>query len=105
MIKKFDKLVRDGIPALIESQGSTCRVRTLSDEEYIKRLDQKLQEELDEYLADGSLEELADLVEVIRAVAEARSGSWDDIEALRVAKREQRGGFESRILLMDVDEG
>ncbi len=104
MKRRYDKLVRDGIPTIIEQAGAVCRTRALSHEEYIERLDAKLQEELNEYLADGSLEELADLVEVIRTAATARGGSWDELEKLRIAKRDERGGFDGRIFLIDVDE-
>ena len=50
------------------------------------------------------MEELADLLEVIRAVAAARSSSMEEIEAIRQAKAASRGGFESKILLMEVVE-
>ena len=68
------------------------------------RLHDKLREELDEYLASGEMEELADLCEVIRAVAVARGSSMEDIEALRARKAQQRGGFDARILLIDVTD-
>ena len=67
MIKKYNKLVRDRIPEIIESSGRTCVTEILSDEEYLKMLDAKLDEELAEYHADQNIEELADLMEVIRA--------------------------------------
>ena len=48
-MKTFYKLVRDRIPEIIEADGKTCVCETLSDEEYIRLLDEKLNEELAEY--------------------------------------------------------
>ncbi len=103
MKKRYNKLVRDRIPEIIEASGSRCVTRILSDAEYIKMLDAKLGEELSEYLADGSLEELADLYEVIRTVAVARGYSLDELERVRAEKAETRGGFEKKILLIETE--
>ena len=100
----YNKLVRDRIPEIIEADGKNCKTRILSDEEYIQYVDAKLDEELAEYHKDGSLEELADLLEVIRAAAVARGGSIDEVEAIRARKAEKRGGFEKRIFLIEVEE-
>ena len=62
---RYQKLVRDKIPELIEKQGKRSVCSVLSDEEYLERLDEKLSEELEEYLEDKSMEELADLLEVM----------------------------------------
>lgn len=97
-----NKLVRDLIPAIIEASGKTCVTRILSDEEYLAALDAKLTEELAEYQADKSMEELADLLEVMMAVAEARGHSFAEVEAVRKAKAEKRGGFRERIFLESV---
>ena len=71
-VKVYNKLVRDKIPEFIESSGKTCTVETLTDEKYIAMLDTKLNEELAEYQESKSLEELADLLEVMGAVVKAR---------------------------------
>lgn len=97
-----EKLVRDRIPEIIVSAGKTCTTRTLSDAEYLAALDAKLAEELAEYLADGSMEELADLLEVMMAVATARGHDFTEVEALRHKKAEERGGFGKRIWLQSV---
>ena len=60
-ITKYDKLVRDLIPEIIEASGKRCVCSTLSDEEYLDKLDEKLNEELAEYQESKSMEELADL--------------------------------------------
>ena len=98
----YNKLVRDRIPEIIEASCKRCVCSTLSDEEYLAKLDEKLNEELAEYQESKSMEELADLLEVIRALAAARGSSMEEVEAIRRDKAEKRGGFEKRILLTEV---
>ena len=100
----YNKLVRDKIPEIIEKDGKTCTYSVLSDEEYLKKLDEKLGEELAEYQESKSLEELADLLEVMRAVAAARGSSMEEVEKIRQEKARKRGGFEKKILLEKVAE-
>ena len=88
----YNKLVRDKIPEIIEADGKTCKIEILSDAKYLEMIDAKLDEEL------------ADLLEVIRAAAIARGYSVDELEALRAKKAEKRGGFQERILLKKVVE-
>ena len=101
---KYNKLVRDRIPEIIEASGKTCVTEVLSDEEYLKMIDAKLDEELAEYHKDQNIEELADLLEVIRAAAIARGYSVEELEKVRAEKAEKRGGFEKKILLKEVIE-
>ncbi len=98
------KLVRDRIPEIIAANGQTCVCRTLDDQAYLDALDQKLNEELAEYQQDKSMEELADLLEVIRAVITARGSTYEEVEVIRQAKAEKRGGFEKRIWLAETSE-
>ena len=100
----YNKLVRDRIPEIIEQAGQKCTCSILSDDDYLKMLDVKLNEELAEYQEDKSMEELADLLEVMRAVALARGSSIGEVEEIRRRKAEKRGGFEKKILLEDVVE-
>ena len=90
----YEKLVRDNIPCIIEAQGEVPVIRTLDDEEYLHQLDVKLCEEMEEYLEDGSMEEMADLIEVARTVAAARGFTWEDVEEIRKAKAAKNGAFE-----------
>ncbi len=101
---RYHKLVRDRIPEIIEKDGKTCVCSELSQEDYITMLDQKLNEELAEYQESKSMEELADLLEVMSAVAAARGSSLDEVEKIRQRKKEKRGGFGNRILLETVIE-
>ena len=104
MIKKYNKLVRDRIPEIIESSGRTCVTEILSDEDYLRMLDAKLDEELAEYHKDQNIEELAELMEVIYAAAMAQGYTPEQLEQVRREKAEKRGGFERKILLKEVIE-
>lgn len=104
MVKYYHKLVRDRIPEIIEASGGHCVTRAAEEDAYLRLLDEKLNEELAEYQQSKSLEELGDLLEVIRAVAAARGHSWEELEAVRQKKHAERGGFENRILLLEVRE-
>ncbi len=100
----YHKLVRDKIPEIIEKQGKTCATETLSWEEYLRLAEEKLNEELAEYQASKSLEELADLLEVMEAVVSARGWTWEELLVARDEKRQKRGAFQGRILLKEVIE-
>ena len=104
MIKTYNKLVRDRIPEIIEAFGKTCVTEFLSDEDYLRMVDAKLDEELAEYHKDQNIEELADLLEVIHAAAIARGYTLEELEQVRAEKAEKRGGFSKRILLKEVVE-
>ena len=104
MNRKYNKLVRDRIPEIIEASGKSCVTEILPDEAYLRMLDTKLDEELAEYRADQNIEELADLMEVIRACAVARGYSVEELEQVRAKKAAKRGGFEKKILLKEVRE-
>ena len=101
---KYHKLVRDKIPEIIEGQGKTCITEILSQADYLRMVDEKLNEELAEYQESKSLEELADLLEVMEAAVKARGYSWEELLSVRDGKRQKRGGFENRILLKEVIE-
>ena len=100
----YNKLVRDKIPEIIEKDGKSCTTEILSDKDYLKMIDAKLDEELAEYHKDQNIEELADLLEVTYAAAEARGYSIEELETVRAKKAEKRGGFKEKILLKEVVE-
>ena len=101
----MSKLVRDNIPDIIKRNGGTCATRILTDAEYLQALDAKLDEEIAEYHESHSVEELADLLEVIYAVAAARGYTAEALDNVRSEKAAQRGRFEKRIfLVLEEDE-
>ncbi|HUY53124.1 MAG TPA: nucleoside triphosphate pyrophosphohydrolase [Candidatus Dormibacteraeota bacterium] len=104
-MKIYNKLVRDKIPKVIKANGNITHTHVLSDDkEYLMALMDKLFEEAQELKDDLSLEELADVLEVIYAIGEKLGYTANQIEAARVAKMTLRGGFNDRIFLESVDE-
>ena len=99
------KLVRDRIPELVSQQGGSYVIRTLDDSEFRVALLAKLQEEAAEAAEaindDHLLEELADVLEVVKALAGELPGGFQSVEQARIAKREQRGGFDERVLMSE----
>lgn len=102
-MKIYNKLVRDKIPSIIETDGKTCKTRILSNGEYIAALEAKLNEEVAEYQKDKNLEEMADVLEVLQAICVARGYTLEELEALRTKKAEERGGFTKKIFLEYVE--
>lgn len=100
----YNKLVRDRIPEIIEKSGKTAYTHILNDDECILELDRKLNEECAEYQADNSIEELADMLEVMYAIVETRGYSVAELEKIRKEKALKRGGFKGRIFLEKVDD-
>ena len=98
----YDKLIRDKIPEIIEQSGKKCIVDVMDNDTYIEYLNQKLNEELAEYQQDKSIEELADLLEVMYAMVAARGYSVEELERIRLEKAEKRGTFEKRLRLQGV---
>lgn len=99
-----NKLVRDMIPQIISKTGKTAYTHILSDEEYLIELDRKLNEECTEYQADKSLEELADMLEVMYAIAVAHGYSVEELERVRAEKAHKRGAFNDKIYLESVED-
>ena len=100
----YHKLVRDKIPEIIEASGKKCVTEILPDEAYIRALDAKLNEELAEYQQSKSLEELADLLEVMGAVVKARGCTWEELTRIQKEKSDQRGAFDRKLFLKEVKE-
>lgn len=98
----YNKLVRDRIPDIIRAQGKEPWVHTASDVEQKEKLLDKCIEELGEFRARPSEEEMADIMEVIDALCRFHGFDRGRLELLRLEKREERGGFERRTVLEKV---
>jgi len=98
------KLVRDQILEIIRNDGKEPIIEILSDAEYLSELDKKLNEEVAEYQADKSIEEMADVLEVLFAICEARGYSVEELMQVKESKREKRGGFKERIYWIGNEE-
>ena len=102
-MKNYNKLVRDKIVDIIEAEGRIAKYRILDGEAYRQALNKKLQEEVKEYLEDNSVEELADIVEVVYGLLNCMNVSVQDFEKIRMDKREKRGAFEKRVFLEEAE--
>ena len=102
-VKRFNKLVRDKIPAIIMEQGGSVRTEILMGEGYYASLKQKLTEEVAEFLADDNAEEIADILEVLHAIARYKGIEMSDIEVIRLKKKADREGFEEGIKLIEAE--
>ena len=100
----YGKLVRDRIIDIIRKNGENPIYHTLSDEEYLAELHKKLFEEANEFVENDDPEELADLLEVIYAIAKHKNINMEEVEQIRLNKRDKRGGFDEKIYLEDVEE-
>lgn len=102
--KLYNKLVRDKIPEIIKSKGGNPVVRQLDEKEYLRCLIDKLKEETAEFESDLSIDELADVQEVILALADAIDRSKEELEEARLEKATRRGAFRKRIYLESVQQ-
>lgn len=104
----YNKLVRDRIPEFIEKTGKKFHTTVLSQDAYIKELRKKSVEELEEYMAAETdaeaLEELADILEIMHALATVHGSTIQEVEKIRKEKEQKRGGFNERIFLVDVED-
>ena len=102
MEKVFNKLVRDNIPNIIDNNGEVAVTRVLDEEKYKKELYKKLLEEANEVInstEEETLEELADVLEILSSIASLNNKSIEDIIEIARMKREKRGGFQKRLFL------
>ena len=104
----YNKLVRDKIPQIIKASGKSPTTKILNEKEYITELRKKSQEELQEYLSaetdQEALEELADLLEIIHALAKVHSSTIEEVDKIRVEKAAKRGGFSDKVFLIEVQD-
>lgn len=98
-MKEYNKLVRDKIPEIIAAKGEHCETHIANETEFLMMAKAKLKEEVAEFVESENPEELADILEVVYAVAAAHGVSEEDLNIVRQSKKEQRGGFEKKIIL------
>jgi len=103
-MKIYNKLVRDKIPEIINKDNGKAITKILNDEEYLNELNKKLKEEVSEYFEDNNIEELADIVEVIYGILNAKNIELEEFENIRQSKVNKRGAFQEKIFLEKVIE-
>lgn len=105
MRKDYNKLVRDKMPSIIQSDGYGASYRILNDEEFIAALKAKIVEEADEVLSATDLEslceEIADILTVIHTLTWHLEIHDDVMDAYR-AKKDERGGFDRKLFLEKI---
>lgn len=101
-MKVYNKLVRDKIPQVIEKDGRKCETSIVTKEQLLPLLEEKLKEEVNEFIQDKNLEELADIMEVVFGLAENLGYSEEDLLKKREEKKEERGGFKDGVFLEKV---
>ena len=103
-MKVYNKLIRDNVPSAMSAQGKNFRTHVATPEEYKVKLKEKLIEEVNEFLEDPCLEELADILEVFSALVDAMGYSQDQLAKCMGDKSDEKGTFESKIILETVEE-
>ena len=105
MIYNYNKLVRDKIPEEVNNmEGRKASYKILNDNEYIQELNKKLFEEAHEFIEEHSVEELADLMEVIYAIMEIKNISSNEVEIARKQKNKNKGSFKNKVYLINVEQ-
>lgn len=104
----YKKLVRDHIPQIIEASGKSFTMRMLDSKEHLEEIKSKMHEEVLEFQQavhkKDALEELADILELVHAALDVHGVSYEELEAVRLHKKDKRGGFADGIYLIEVED-
>ncbi len=100
----YNKLVRDKIPEVIQSTGKTCEIKVIQGEALKTALVLKLKEEVTEFEEAHSMEEMADILEVVEGLCKFHNWRIEDVLSVKETKKQQRGGFDLGIMLLETNE-
>ncbi|MBQ0138265.1 MAG: nucleoside triphosphate pyrophosphohydrolase [Kurthia sp.] len=104
----YNKLIRDRILEILESKGLTYNAYTLLPDQYLTEIKKKLYEEVKEFDETtnemDAIEEMADVLELLHAALKVYGKSFDELEAVRIKKKDERGGFDKGLYLIDVQD-
>ncbi|HEY41547.1 MAG TPA: nucleoside triphosphate pyrophosphohydrolase [Dehalococcoidia bacterium] len=104
MIKTYNKLVRDRIPEIIRGKGDKPTTHTATDAEYKVKLNEKLKEEVEEYLESERNEELVDILEIVYTIGHLKGLDNNELEETRKRKVDEKGRFDRKTILEYVEE-
>ncbi len=96
---RYNKLVRDKIPEIIKKKGEECKIHIADGKEYLRKLKEKLLEGIKEFDENETIEEIADILEIIDAMCSFKRFNRKKIEMVKKKKTKERGGFKKRIIL------
>ncbi len=96
---KYNKLVRDKIPEYIRKKGGNPATHIAGETEYWQKLKEKLIEEIEEFKKDENIEELADILEVLYAIAEYKEFDMKEVQNVKEKKAVEKGKFKDKIIL------
>ncbi len=100
---KYNKLVRDKVVEYLKEIDKNPSYHKANEKEYLEKLKEKLQEEVNEYLENPTKEELADILEIIYALCKYEKISKKELENVRKMKAKTKGKFLERIILDEAD--
>ena len=100
----YKKLVRDNIPDICLANNQNPKYRALNDKDYKSALKKKLKEETKEYIRSDNLEELADILEVVDAIAVSQGSTFEDVLKIKETKANKNGRFEKKYYLESVSK-
>tara|TARA_Y100000593_G_C4066680_1_gene217081 strand:- start:52 stop:363 length:312 start_codon:yes stop_codon:yes gene_type:complete len=103
-MKVYNKLVRDRITFIMSAEGKKFKAHHATEEEYEEKLKEKLLEEVNEFIENPCIEELADIFEVFSAIVDMMGYPQEDLIECMNAKAEEKGAFENKIILESVEE-
>ena len=94
-----EKLVRDFVPKIIEQSGKNINVHVVEGNDFFEKLKDKLKEEVDEFVSDEAIEELADILEIVYLLSKYKGVSPEKLEEFRQFKSKERGSYEKGFVL------
>lgn len=102
--KVYQKLIRDNIPTILKQKGITVKTHIADDKEFAQKLLEKLNEEVTEYTQTQTIDEMADIFEVITTILEQKKWTIEQVIAIQQQKRQQKGAFTQKIILEETTE-
>jgi predicted house-cleaning noncanonical NTP pyrophosphatase (MazG superfamily) len=97
----MEKLVRDKVPHLLQKSEKAFTIRIVKGGEYIQKLKEKLKQEVEDFITDDAIEELADIMEIVLLLSEIKGVNIKDLEGFRKLKAAERGSYKEGFVLVD----